>query len=248
MKSKFKNKDENVGESGGVASWMVTFSDLSTLLLTFFVLLLSMSSMDDKTLKSLFTNFTSACGILNFKEYGEIYRPKDVLIEGLYNRLKDTLIIKKSEDPVEIPSESKETSIHEIGSNLLMVNSEDGFRFVFGHKLLFEPGSAEIKEEMKFVLDKIARFINVSAYQIYIDGHTDNIPPGRTSRYPSNMDLSLQRAFNIMDYLVNVGNISPDSVALAGYGEFRPVSSNDTEEGREMNRRVEMIFKNRSYF
>jgi len=56
-------------EQGGTSAWMVTFSDLSTLLLTFFVLLLSMSSMDDRTLKSMFTNFTSACGILYFKEY-----------------------------------------------------------------------------------------------------------------------------------------------------------------------------------
>jgi chemotaxis protein MotB len=236
------------GDSGGIPLWMVTFSDLATLLLTFFVLLLSMSSMDDKTLKSLFTNFTSACGILNFKQYGEIYRPKDVLIEGLYHRLKDTLVIKRSDDPVEIPAESKETFVHEIGSQLLMENDQNGFRLVFGHKLLFSPGSAEIREEMKPVLDKIARFMTVSSYQVYIDGHTDNIPLGGTSKYLSNMELSLQRAFNIMDYLVTVGKISPESIALAGYGEFMPVSSNETPAGRGKNRRVEMIFKNRSYF
>jgi len=82
---------------------MVTFSDLSALLLTFFVLLLSMSTMDQKTFKSMFHNFTASAGILYFKDYGEIYRPKDILIENLYEKLNDALVVKKAEDePSEI--------------------------------------------------------------------------------------------------------------------------------------------------
>ena len=243
------NRKNSSGEvkSSGTPGWMVTFSDLSTLLLTFFVLLLSMSSMDDKTLKSLFTNFTSACGILNFKEYGEVYKPKEILIEGLYSHLKDTLVMKKADDPVDIPSENKETFLYEIGNQLVVEDLEDGFKLVFGHKLLFSSGKADIKEEIKPVLKKIAKFMTLSAYQVYIDGHTDNLPI-KNAQYPSNMDLSLERAYNIMDYLVREEEISPDSIALAGYGEFHPVSSNNSHEGRSNNRRVEMIFKNKSYF
>ena len=103
-------------ERGGTSAWMVTFSDLSTLLLTFFVLLLSMSSMDDRTLKSMFTNFTSACGILYFKEYGEIYRPKEVLIESLYESLQEVLTVKRSEDPVvEEASKTKSNVFGKVG-------------------------------------------------------------------------------------------------------------------------------------
>ena len=201
----------------GIPSWMITFSDLATLLLTFFVLLLSMASMDDKTLKSLFTNFTSACGILNFKEYGEIYRPKEILIEGIYQKLKDTLVIKRMDDQVEIPSELDETFLDESGGQVILEDLKDGFKLVFGHKLLFESGSAEIKEEMKPILEQIGRFINASSFQVYIDGHTDNVPING-GPYPSNEELSLARAYNIMDYLVNKEGVPPEALALAGTG------------------------------
>lgn len=240
-------KGNNEDTQGGIPAWMVTFSDLATLLLTFFVLLLSMSSMDDKSLKSLFTNFTSACGILNFKEYGEVYRPKEILIEGIYQRLKDSLVIKRADDPADIPSESGETFLKEIGGQVVMEDIQNGFKFVFGHKLTFESGSAEIKEEMKPVLAQVAKFINASSYQVYIDGHTDNIP-SKSTAYPTNEDLSLARAANIMLYLVNEERVPSDTIALGGYGEYHSIYPNDTLIGRQNNRRVEMIFKNKTYF
>lgn len=245
MSTNSKKKKET--EGGGTPLWMVTFSDLATLLLTFFVLLLSMASMDDKTLKSMFTNFTSACGILNYKEYGEVYKPKEVLIEGLYSKLADNLIIKRADDPVEIPSETDETFIAEIGSQVVFENIKNGFKIVFGHQLMFESGSAEIKDDMKDILQKIAKFMLATAYQIYIDGHTDNIPIN-TKDFPSNEDLSLKRAYNIMEYLVNGEGISPYAIALAGYGEHLPIETNDTASERAKNRRVEIIFKNKKYF
>ena len=246
MNNKKVNNESASGED--IPSWMVTFSDLATLLLTFFVLLLSMSSMDDKSLKSLFTNFTSACGILNFKEYGEIYRPKEVLIEGIYQRLKDTLVIKRADDPAEIPSEASETFLKETGGQVVMETVENGFKMVFGHRLMFESGDAEIKEEMKTVLEQVAKFINASSFQIYIDGHTDDVPLGSNNKYGSNDDLSLARAYNVMEYLINEQGIDPDDIAIAGYGGNHPVNSNDTLVGRNNNRRVEMIFKNKTYF
>jgi len=249
MEMSYSNKKNRSTEEegGGVPAWMVTFSDLATLLLTFFVLLLSMSSMDDKTLKSLFTNFTSACGILNFKTLGEIYKPKEILIEGIYSRLSDTLVIKRADDPVDTPSESKETFLQELGGKLIIQDTNNGFKMVFGHQLLFTSGNAELKEEMKPILDKIANFINVSFYQIYLDGHTDNVPI-RGGKYSSNEDLSLARSLNIMHYLVEEGDVSPDLIAVAGYGDSLPVAPNDTPTGRANNRRAEMIFKNKTYF
>ena len=241
------NKKKEESARKGIPAWMVTFSDLATLLLTFFVLLLSMSSMDDKTLKSLFTNFTSACGILNFKKLGEIYKPKEVLIEGIYSRLSDTLVIKRADDPVDIPSESKETFLQELGGKLIIQNTKDGFKLVFGHQLLFISGSAEIKDDMKPILDKVAKFISVSSYQIYIDGHTDN-EPMRGGKYSSNEELSLARSLNIMYHLVEEGDVSPALIAVAGYGDSLPVAPNDTPIGRANNRRAEMIFKNKTYF
>lgn len=243
---KEKQIDDNSTDSG-VPAWMITFSDLATLLLTFFVLLLSMSSMDDKSLKSLFTNFTSACGILNFKELGEIYRPKEILIEGIYQRLKDALVIKRSDDPVDIPSEASETFLKETGGQVVMQNIEGGFKLVFGHQLMFHSGSAEITPEMEPILEQVSKFIKASAFQIYIDGHTDDIPI-KSKQYPTNTSLSLARAYNIMDYLVNITGVNSSAIAIGGYGEHHPIAPNDTPYERQQNRRVEMIFKNKTYF
>ncbi len=241
-----KIKEEEI-ISGGIPSWMVTFSDLATLLLTFFVLLLSMSSMDDKSLRSVFSNFTSASGILNFKELGEVYRPKEILIEGIYQRFAESLVIRHSDDPVDLPAEAEETFMKESGGQVIIQDIEGGFKLVFGHKLMFESGRAEIKEEMKPVLDLVAQFIKASSFQVYIDGHTDNIPIN-SEEFPSNTSLSLARAYNVMIYLIEEGGVGSDNLAMIGYGEKHPIESNDAPKGREKNRRVEMIFKSKTYF
>ena len=239
-----RRKQEELKSPG----WMVTFSDLSTLLLTFFVLLLSMSTMDKKTFKSMFHNFTASCGILYFKEYGEIYRPKMVLMQALSEKLKDSLVVKRAdESPRDIISPKEEKSFEETGNSLVVENFRGGFKLVFGHKMLFPSGSAEIQDEIKPLLAKIGSFMRNSDYQVYIDGHTDNVAM-RGGKYSSNSELSLARAYNLMEYFVTKENISPLSIALAGYGELHPVTSDNTPEGRSKNRRVEMIFKSQKYF
>jgi len=247
MSNDMKKDKANAPEDQPPA-WLVTFADLSTLLLTFFVLILSMSSMDDRAMKSMFTNFTSACGILYFKDFGEIYKPKEVLIDGLYERLQESLVVKRSGDPAkDLVAEKEEPYNREFANSLIYKEIREGFKLVFGHQLLFTPGSAEIKEDMKPVLDMIAKFMRASAYQIYIDGHTDNIPI-RSAEYSTNEDLSLARAYNILEYLVREKKMSPNAIAIAGYGELRPVASNGTPLGRGENRRVEIIFKNKVFF
>jgi chemotaxis protein MotB len=228
---------------------MLTFSDLSTLLLTFFVLLVSMSSMDDLTLKSYFHNFTGSCGILLFKEQGEIYRPKEVLIEGLYGMLKDALIAKRDKNQADedVVSDLIENPFVLSGNAVIFENTEDGLKLTFGEKTLFNPGSAEVKEAFKPVLNQVAKFIRLSRYQIYIDGHTDNVPI-HNDRFPSNDALSLARAYAVFDYLVKEEHLPPDFAVIAGYGEERPVAPNTSAATRALNRRVEMIFKNQQYF
>lgn len=232
----------------GPPAWMITFADLSTLLLTFFVLLVAMSTMDDKTLKTMFHNFNAHYGMMNFNEYVENFRPKEILIQGLHEDLKDSLIVRKAEDSSEeIVSANEETSLEKLGNSLVVENFKGGFKLVFGHRLLFPSGGAEIREEMKPVLKRIGSFLRNSDYQVYIDGHTDSVPI-RDAQYPSNEELSLARAFNLMEYLVKQEKALPVSMALAGYGEVRPVDSNQTPAGRARNRRVEMIFKSQKYF
>lgn len=245
-----RKKKGGEGESPNTTAWMVTFSDLSTLLLTFFVLLLSMSSMNKLKMKSMFHNFTASCGILGFKEYGEIARPKESLITGIAETLKDTLVVRKNEDryeKVDITSDTPERLFRGASGSLVYQNVEGGFKLVFGQELLFNSGSAEIKQQAKPVLAKIARFMRITSYQIYIDGHTDNVSI-HTETYPSNRVLSLARAYAVMHYFVEEEKLPAESIGLAGYGALRPVTTNTTEAGRAKNRRVEIIFKDQKYF
>jgi len=244
-----KKKKSGEGGGGGEGSWMVTFSDLSTLLLTFFVLLLSMSSMDDLKLKSMLQSFTSRSGILLFKQYGEIYHPKEIFIQGLYEKLKDALVVNKEREGIEndLASNITENPFVSVSGAVRFENLEDGFKLIFGQELLFRSGSAQIRPQMLPVLKKIADFIRVSSYQVYIDGHTDAVPI-HTDRYKSNEELSIARAYNILEYLVKGCGVSPDRIAMGGYGALKPVAPNTTAQGRAKNRRVEIIFKNQKYF
>lgn len=108
--------------------------------------------------------------------------------------------------------------------------------------MLFDSGKAKIRSEGDAVLDKVADFLknNVPDLNVGIEGHTDN-QPIRHSGWKSNWELSTARALAVLHYLVNEKGISPSRLSAIGYGEYRPVASNDTRDGRQANRRVEIV-------
>ncbi len=108
-------------------------------------------------------------------------------------------------------------------------------------EVLFNSGSAAIKPEGRKVLDLIAASLN--AYpdrEISIEGHTDNVPVGKASRYVSNWDLSMTRALAAVDHLQRNASVSPGRLRAVGHGEYKPVASNETTDGRQLNRRIEI--------
>jgi len=108
--------------------------------------------------------------------------------------------------------------------------------------LLFDSGKAKIRHEAYPVLDKVARVLkeNVPQLNVGIEGHTDN-QPIKLSGWRSNWELSTARALSVLHYLAKERGISPDRLSAIGYGEYQPVASNDTREGRQLNRRVEIV-------
>lgn len=110
-------------------------------------------------------------------------------------------------------------------------------------KILFDSGSAEVKKKGKKVLERVAEILkNVTDKQIRIEGHTDNVPIGARiiGKFPTNWELSTARATNVVKYLQEKG-IDPEILNAAGYSEYRPVESNDTEEGKAKNRRIDIV-------
>jgi len=120
--------------------------------------------------------------------------------------------------------------------------AEKGLVITFVADVLFDSGKAAIKSELLPTLDKVARILNENVPQndIGIEGHTDN-EPIKYSGWKSNWELSTARALSVLHYLVDDKGISPLRVSAIGYGEYRPVASNDSKEGRQLNRRVEIV-------
>ncbi len=120
--------------------------------------------------------------------------------------------------------------------------AEKGLAIIFLTEVLFDSGKTDIKQEAFLSLDKIADVLkeNVEGRNIGIEGHTDN-EPIKYSKWKSNWELSTARATSVLHYLVDTKGINPKRVAAIGYGEYRPVASNDTVEGKRQNRRVEIV-------
>ena len=120
--------------------------------------------------------------------------------------------------------------------------AEKGLAIIFLTEVLFDSGKTDIKQEAFPSLDKIAGVLkdNVEDRNIGIEGHTDN-DPIKHSKWKSNWELSTSRATSVLHYLVDTKGINPKRVAAIGYGEYRPVASNDTNSGKRQNRRVEIV-------
>lgn len=108
--------------------------------------------------------------------------------------------------------------------------------------LLFDSGKAKIRPEAYPLLDKVSALLkeNMSQFNIGIEGHTDNVPI-KSSGWKSNWELSTARALSVLHYLEKDEGISPERLSAIGYGEYRPVASNDSRDGRKQNRRVEIV-------
>ena len=126
--------------------------------------------------------------------------------------------------------------------------SADFVRLTFGDGVLFDSGRADLKPDAIEILDRVAQ--ELSGYpenEIKIEGHTDNVPINAPPMFPNNMWLSAARAITVRDYFTDVKDLRPEKISVEGKGEYRPVESNDTFEGRAKNRRVEIKIMSRLF-
>lgn len=262
-----KNRKKNAELQMDTTAWMVTFGDLLMLLLTFFVLLLTMSSMDVKSLTVMFSIFSGVSGPLELNELKAVRGARD-LTGGSgameTSHLKMIKFLKDLTSEVGVPegetgayvtnrkmleeyfSTGEDADEHQIlmGLESLMGISEDerGVVISLQANVLFDSGEAEISPTFSPLLDALANVLDAVSNKVLIMGHTDNVPT-RNGRYRSNWELSLYRALNVHRYLVETRGLLPERFAVGGYGDLRPQFPNNTSEGREQNRRVEIILR-----
>ena len=123
---------------------------------------------------------------------------------------------------------------------------ERGLVISFNDSIFFDSAKADIKENMKTKLVALSEILNKIDNYVRVEGHTDNIPI-KNEFYNSNWQLSSIRASNVVEFLIEYGSVSPDRLSAVGYGEYRPISDNNTEEGRAKNRRVDILILNNKY-
>lgn len=127
---------------------------------------------------------------------------------------------------------------YQIEDQILMDYNHQYVELDLNGSILFDPGQADIKDDSKLFLQKIALILVKYKYSIIeIEGHTDNVPMS-SARFENNRELSVERARKVYEYIVTQENFIDENIKIAGYGESRPVASNATDEGRAKNRRV----------
>jgi chemotaxis protein MotB len=212
----------------GAPPWVVTFGDMMSLLLTFFILLLSFSEVDAVKYRALSESLREAFGIHRGQTVFDNPREteKQETKKGTSGELFDSL---KSIIPQSFPG--------------AMPNQRDGESTVVRvpGTLLFESGKAELKPEMLPNLRKIADLLKSKPKVVLqVEGHTDDVPIN-TVRFASNWELSASRAIAVIRFFMEEG-IPAERLGAAGYADSRPLVPNDGPENREVNRRVEFRF------
>ena len=234
MARKKVNRDEPKGDE-----WLATYSDCVTLLMTFFVLLYAMSSVDENKMRALAQAFRSVMAgeagdtILEYS----LYNGDVPLIGGEIPT--DTVDGEKIEESMYYQV-SKFVADHDLEAVVDIIESDLGVVIQLRDNILFETSKSDLRSESKEILDSISGLISSLNNNIVVEGHTDNRPIN-TAEFPSNWELSVDRAVNVVRYFVENGKIDPSRLSATGYGEFQPIVDNDTEENMEKNRRVNIL-------
>jgi len=217
-------------------AWMTTFADLVSLMLTFFILLVSMSTLDRTGLSDISNSFQKAVSVLNSGDKTEIQIIPPIELQRMIKPRELMLAMRQNSHQV-LQHTTLEHKINALVlKNRLILRMKDA--------VLFAPGQAELNIKHKKALKRLARMLASSPGNIRVEGHSDTSKLPADSPFPDPWTLSLARAASVLHVLEHEG-VNPYRLSLAGYGPSRPVSTEKTPYGRARNRRVDIVlYKN----
>jgi len=237
---RLQRNHESEGNSNKVG-WLTTFNDLVTLMMVFFVMLFTMSTIDTRKMGEFQYALQSGLGILKAGKQASISVSQSQPIDDMSHiRTQAEGGDTKQESRPNRKLASAVRKLVEADLGIQVTHSDEGTRLAFEDQVLFDFGKDAINPEGFPFLDKIAQALKNVPYSLRVEGHTDNVPI-QTKRFPSNWELSIARAVNVVKYFAQVSNIDPQRLSAVGYGESRPVIQNDTPSNRAKNRRVEIL-------
>ncbi len=229
-------KQEAEKENG--ERWLVTYSDLITLLLIFFIVLYSMSQINAQK----FVEFSQSMAIV----FGQTGRSG--VLDGGRSVIPSDQATYKQRHNMMNTREQIRRMIAQMGLEGKITVREEQRGLVISVKdtVFFYAGSADLGQRAREIISKVGSLLADLPNSIRIEGHTDNIPI-HTAKFYSNWELSTARATNVLHYMIQSASISPDRLSAAGYGEFKPVTSNESDNGRAANRRVDIVLLGDDY-
>ncbi|MBU0479817.1 MAG: OmpA family protein [Proteobacteria bacterium] len=218
----------------GAPAWMCTFADLMSLLMTFFILLLSFSEMDRQKFKQVAGSMEKAFGVQKEQRvYGSL--EGDMMISTGF--MSTPLAVKLQQSVEEEMAAELESGAAEMemGPEGLVLRVKDS--------IAFELGRAEIKERFLPLLDRIGKIVAEHEALVTVKGHTDNIPLTRGAPFRSNWSLSTARAVGVVEYWSEKFKIPASRMTASGFADGVPLEKNDSAAQRARNRRVEFVIK-----
>ncbi|PLR96101.1 flagellar motor protein MotB [Bacillus sp. T33-2] len=256
-----KRKKKHHHEEHIDESWLIPYSDLLTLLLALFIVLFAMSSIDAAKFqmmsKAFNEAFTGGKGVLDFNSpmsSGKEESPeetkddqekdiKEAAVKNEETEAKEQEAAAKDQQELKALQEKVNAYIqqNQLTDKLETSLTDEGLLVTLHHNILFASGSATVRDEERETADEIADLLVMDPPRnIIISGHTDNVPISNSS-FQSNWELSVMRAVEFMKIVLHNENLDPRHFSAKGFGEFQPITPNDTEEGRAWNRRVEIL-------
>ena len=253
-----RRKKRHEEEHENAERWLVSYADFITLLFAFFVTMYSISRVDERKLGTVVESLQRALGSTIFMQasrpdpgvFHSTSQPIDVALVQVSAEKEQGAVKEGREDFEKLAAEIKKKMEEGIKSNggqvesslseLKFIIDKRGLVLRFSERFFFDSGDASIRLEVVPMLNVLAQSLEKIPNHIRIEGHTDSVPIS-TLRFPSNWELSTARATSIVRYFLTQFKFAPNQLSAAGYGEFRPIASNQTTEGRTQNRRVDIV-------
>ncbi|HEY3278779.1 MAG TPA: flagellar motor protein MotB [Syntrophorhabdaceae bacterium] len=222
--------------------WLLTYADLITLLLAFFIMMYTLSKQDAQRyqevssyLKAIFTGGTA---MLNHPSASANAQAEASAAASPPNsQALNEEIMKQLQEEIK-----SVMSLDEMKKNFTIFVDERGIVVRALDKAFFDEGKADLKPRAKDTINKIIPILKKVAREVRIEGHTDNVPIS-THDFKSNWELSVRRATEVVRYVIELGDFPPELISAAGYAEYRPLMDNSTAEQRASNRRIEIIIE-----
>ncbi|HEY66270.1 MAG TPA: flagellar motor protein MotB [Caldilineae bacterium] len=226
-------------DSTGGLRWLLTYADLITLLLAFFIVMYASSKSDLERFHEVVAAIQRGFGVgVNILPAGG---GTGILPEQGRGTIPLPELSQRSKDFIAISEIlAARTAAQGTGRFVAVNMRREGIAITLSGALLFPSGGTELSPESIEILDEIARFLAPLPNQIRVEAHTDDLPTN-DPRYPTNWELSVARAVTVVRYLIEHGNIQPERLIAVGRAEYDPLFPNDSREHRALNRRADIV-------